>query len=156
LNSGSVKLKCAGQFGARVVGMPESLADQEGVDAVAAHQGNEVEGAQVAVIDILQRGGQPRGGIESSGRIEGRSAKQRRKLGGRDHRNQTLLEITRVASKQIVSLATGSRYCLHGILEISPAQCQCLLKDLRIDWFDLQQSGQIDQHSGSLLLAQVF
>jgi hypothetical protein len=31
-----------------------------------------------------------------------------------------------------------------------------LLKDLKIDWFELQQSGQIDQHSGSLLLAQVF
>lgn len=85
-----------------------------------------------------------------------RSAKQREILRGCDDGNRALLEITRVASKQIISLATDSRYRLYGILEIAPAQCQRLLKDLNIDGFDLQKSDQVNQYSGGLLLAQMF
>jgi hypothetical protein len=102
----SARLKHPCQFGTRVGGTHKRLADEEGVDAVAAHKGDvvggedagfgdrdahlnplprrgrgrsdfgqqvegglqaDLEGAQVAIVDALQRGGQLQGGVEFGG-----------------------------------------------------------------------------------------
>lgn len=66
-----------------------------------------------------------------------------------------MFEIAWVAGNEVIGLTLGSGDCLNGILKIAPAERQCLLLHLKINGFDAEQSGEINQNSGGFLLPQV-
>ena len=53
---------------------------------------------------------------------------QRQKPGWRDDGNQTLFEITRVASDKVIGLPLGSDDRLLSLFNAAPAKCRCLLQ----------------------------